>query len=150
MPWEPQPQKTNKQYQSARDLQTRERNQGKQEVLITEDGGRSVDYMRLGKAEPHWEFHACLSHSQPRAPCKATGRTASCCCQLPGPLGCLPQKVQPGALWEASDILRMGAAQVGPHPGSPGPAVSPGQLLQSERWQQMGGIAHFYRLSFLN
>lgn len=84
------------------------------------------DFLGLGKAELHWEFHACLSLSQPGAPCKATGRTVSCGCQLPGPRGCLPRKVQPGAIWEAIDILHTGAAQVGPHTGSPGPAVSVG------------------------
>lgn len=52
--------------------------------------------------------------------------SAAVSCQLPGPLGCLPQKVQPGALWEASDILHMIAAQVEPHTDSPGPAVSLG------------------------
>lgn len=89
--------------------------------------------MRLGKAQRHWEFHACLSRSQPCAPCKATGRTASRGCQLPGPLGCLPQKAQPGALWEASDIFHRIAAQVEPHTVSPGPAVSPGPSGSSFR-----------------
>lgn len=63
MPWEPQPQKQTSNIK----VQTREGKQGKQEVLITEaEVVGDVYYMRLGKAEPHWEFHACLSHSQPR------------------------------------------------------------------------------------
>lgn len=48
-------------------------------------------------------------------------------------IGMLATEVQPGALWEASDILHMIAAQVGPHPGSPGPAVSPGPSGSSPR-----------------
>lgn len=104
--------------------------------------GERRDYLGLGKAELLWKFHACLSLSQPSAPCKATGRTVSCGCQLPGPRGCLPRKVQPGAIWEASDILHTGAAQVGPHTGFPGPSCLPGPSGSSprERWQQMGPL----------
>lgn len=95
-------------------------------VPFMEAVGERRDSLGLGKAELLWKFHACLSLSQPGTPCKATGRTVSCGCQLPGPRGCLPRKVQPGAIWEASDILHTGAAQVGPHTGFPGPAVSLG------------------------
>lgn len=135
--------RASKQASNTRGLQTREDYQGRQVGALYGGRGERQDYLGLGKAELHWEFHACLSLSQTGAPCKATERTVSCGCQLPGPLGCLPQKVQPGAIWEASDILHMGAAQVGPHTGSPGPAVSlghPAAPRERERWQQMGPL----------